>query len=281
MSLGLPDSVKVIVGERKDLDRLTEDVEADVVLDMVCGTEYEARDFVKVFEGRCGRSIILSSVDVYRAYDIMVNRDHGTLQPTPISENGELRLKRYPYRSCANPIYKYYDKVLVEEVALHSQALPATILRLPVVYGPGVLGQPFCDLLRQMDAGAKEIPFDSDAAAWKGCWSYIDNVASAIALATLDKRATSRVYNIGDSMAPTFREWLEHIASACGWKGTLVPADRSELLSESIIVPNPLQDWHIDTRLIREELGFKECLDLQEAMALTVSWSRRTQSTVC
>jgi nucleoside-diphosphate-sugar epimerase len=241
---------------------------------MVCGTAHEARHFVKVFEGRARRAVVLSSADVYRAFDVMMNRDSGGLQITPIREDAVLRSTRFPYRKEANPIFKYYDKLLVEEDLAQTHGLPLTILRLPLVYGVGSLGG-FSRHLAQMRGEVKTITFDGAAANWKACWSYAKNIAAAIALAITDERSVGRCYNLADPDPPTYREWLGQLAAEVGWKGVFLPQDRSQLLQDSIVVENPLQDWHLDTSRIRDELGFTESLGWREALASVIASSAR------
>jgi nucleoside-diphosphate-sugar epimerase len=266
----IPPSVTVVRGERRELDRLIANIDTDVVVDMVCGADYEARALISAFEGRAGRALVLSSADVYRAYDVMTGRDQGPVQCTPIGEDGTLRQSRFPYRGDVNPIYKYYDKVLVEEALSRSDQLPVTILRMPLVYGPGCLSS-FSRLFERMVSGMDTIEFDYAAETWRACWSNVENVARAVALAITDERSSGRTYNVADHEMPTYREWVDELAKAIGWKGKLVPKSRRQLLPDTIAVNNPLQDWCIDSSRIRQELGFVEMSGWREALANTIA----------
>lgn len=273
-AVDVPNAVKVLVGERADLGIIAENIKVDAVIDFVCGSAFDAQELVAAIRGRVGRLIVLSSADVYRAYDIMTGYDDSQRQPTPIAEDGELRRKRYPYRHPYDPLYMNYAKVLVEQTILQASDFETTVLRMPVVYGFGEIPHPIRTALMQMNAGVKIVLFDGASAAWKGCWTYIENVIAAITVVLERGRTARRIYNIADSNPPTVWEWLEQFGVQCGWKGALLPAPRWQLRSDCLVVPNPQQNWHIDAGLIRDEFGFTEPVGWSEAIARTISSQR-------
>lgn len=268
----LPRGVKTLVGERRELNQVIGNRESDVVLDFVCANEHEARETVRVFDGRTNRCVMLSSADVYRAYEILNNRVEGETQLTPLAEGAELRKTRYPCRASLNPLYHYYDKILVEQAVSSCRTLPTTILRVPLTYGvPGMV--PYLDAhLNAMLNGSNPVPFDGAAAKWKGCWGYIENVVSAIVAAVTDLRATGRVYNIGDADSSTFLELLQIMREVTRARGDLLAVDRRSLPDELLVAPNPEQNWDLDTSRIRTDLGFTDPFDrvraLNEVLAL-------------
>ena len=87
-----------------------------------------------------------------------------------------------------------YDKIPVERALLADKALPATVLRLPMVYGPGDKLHRFFPLLKRMDDGRSAILMAEDLAAWRGTKGYVNDVAAAIAAATASDRAAGRIY---------------------------------------------------------------------------------------
>ena len=105
-----------------------------------------------------------------------------------------------------------YDKILVEQAVLDQPALPATVLRLPAVYGPGDKGYRLRPYVQRMADGRPAILLAAEQARWRWTRGYVGNVAAAIALAVTDSRAAGRIYNVGDSPTPTEREWVENIA---------------------------------------------------------------------
>ena len=85
----------------------------------------------------------------------------GAIETTPLTESSALRERLYPYRGRRIPgVYDFnwddYDKILVERAVLNNNDLPATVLRLPMVYGPGAreaVKRRFFVYLKRMDDG--------------------------------------------------------------------------------------------------------------------------------
>lgn len=261
------------IGEYTDLPSLARELSCDVVIDMVCSNGHEFRSLVRAFDGYTSRIVVLSSADVYRAYEIMKDSSGGAVQPTPIAEDGELRLSRYPYRQDGQ-IYLYYDKLLMEEAAWELSALPTAVLRLPMVYGPGHPHCPFRWYIDQMRRGEHQIPFDAAAYAWKGCWGYVDNAAAAIVATAVTKFEGQRAYNVSDTWTPTHYAFLVALGEAIGWRGELLALDRQKLPLEALPVLNPTQHWDLDTARIRSELKFHEPVLPTEALARTAAAER-------
>ena len=136
----LPENVHHIFGERSQLQDYKSEFERlspDVVVDMICYTESEARMLINVFKGITRRVVAISSMDVYRAYGIMLGKESG-IQEVPLTEDSTLRSSLYlvkdmPKRPLNAP--PDYEKIVVERVVMSDSELPATIIRLPMVYG--------------------------------------------------------------------------------------------------------------------------------------------------
>src|SRR3954452_19774658 len=139
----LPSSVKELIGDRHRLEKSRDDFREfapDVVVDMIAFTEADARGLVLTFRGSARRTVVVSSADVYRAYGRFIGIEGGPIEPTPLSEDAPLRSSLFPYRRQAkgpDDFFHDYDKIRVERVVLGDPFLPGTILRLPMVHGPG------------------------------------------------------------------------------------------------------------------------------------------------
>ena len=110
----------------------------DVVLDMIQITEQDAINVTGVFRGVARRIVAVSSQDVYLAWGCVRGVDTGLTDPH-IHEDSPLRQSRYMYRGVPLPAYsewdlENYDKILVERVFQDCVDLPATIVRLPMVW---------------------------------------------------------------------------------------------------------------------------------------------------
>ncbi len=248
----------------------------DVVLDLIPYTERQAKELADLLRGIAGRVVALSSADVYRNYDGFRGAAAGPPDLAPLDEEAPLRERLFPYRGSdlAFPDRDDYEKILVERVLLTTHELPATILRLPAVYGPGDKQRRLRPYLRRMDDRRRAILLDREQATWRWTRGYVENVAHAIVLAIEADSAANRVFNVGDDPTPTEREWVEEISEAADWNGAIVPVDRDQL-------PDHLRhsfDWRFDlainTSRIRKELGFVEPVSRLEGIRRTVRWER-------
>jgi nucleoside-diphosphate-sugar epimerase len=198
----LPPEVTHIYGDRQHLEEYRQEfqnLKLDVVLDMTALTESHARSTVEVLKGLAQRVVVISSQDVYRARDILWRRETEGIDPVPLTEKAPLRSQLYPDRELAEKdlmLSPDYDKILVEQVVIKEPNLPATVLRLPMVYGEGDYQHRFHPFLKRMDENRPVIILEESYARWRGCYGYVENVASAIALTIIDSRAVNRVYNV-------------------------------------------------------------------------------------
>jgi nucleoside-diphosphate-sugar epimerase len=102
--------------------------------------ERDARVAVDAFRGRAQRLVALSSGDVYHAFGRFSGLEPGPVEPGLLTEESPLRVVLYPYRGQAKApedLLYSYEKILVERAVLGDLMLPAAVLRLPKVYGPG------------------------------------------------------------------------------------------------------------------------------------------------
>lgn len=250
----------------------------DVVLDTIAMTEQVARITVDVLRGIAGRLVVLSSVDVYRAYGRIRNTEPGPPDPVPLDEDAPLREKLYPYRS-ETPSEERdwshdYDKIVVERAVLSDPALPGTVLRLPAVYGPHDGQHRLLPYLKRMDDNRPAIILAEEMAGWRWTRGYVENVAEAIVLAVTDQRATGRVYNVGEPQTYAETEWIERIAAAADWHGKLIRVPNAQL-PEALQAQINTEQWlELDSGRIRRELGYSEPVALDEALRRTVAWER-------
>ncbi len=84
---------------------------------------------------------------------------------------------------------EHYDKVAGEEAVLNSSEVKGSVLRLPMVYGPGDRLHRFFALLKRFADGRSSILLADDLAAWRGPRGYVENIAHAVALAATSERA--------------------------------------------------------------------------------------------
>jgi nucleoside-diphosphate-sugar epimerase len=274
-----------IVGDRRTLgDRagVLRAAAPDVVVDLILSSGAQARELMRLVRGATNRVVALSSGDVYRACGVLHGSEPGPLEPVPLTESSALRTKLQTYppdrikmlQQVFGWLDEEYDKIPVEREILGDPELPGTVLRLPMVYGPGDPLRRFLPVVKRVDDRRPAILFEDKYASWKGPRGYVENVAAAIALAAVDDRAAGRLYNVGDTESLTELAWAERIATAAGWSGRFVTLPAERMPPHLLMPGNTDQHWTIDTTRIREELGYREPVAQADAIRRTIEWER-------
>jgi nucleoside-diphosphate-sugar epimerase len=236
----------------------------DVAVHMMAMVRADAEAFVDVFRGVAGRVVNPSSSDVYRAMGIINRTEPGPPIPVPIDENGPLRQRPSIHGARS-------EKRDVEQVVLSEPRLPATVLRFPAIYGPGTHRHQ--EWVRAMLDGRPAIVLGRGWATFRFTHGYAADVGHATALAVMNERAAGRIYNVGEADTPTERRRLEDFARVAGWTGRIVEV-ADEIAPGGDGLPYPGQDWLLDTRRIRAELGFAEVSDYEQGIRATIEWQR-------
>lgn len=275
----LPAAVEHILGDR---DRLADARGAlnrfapDVVIHNVVNNRKQIDVAQELFRGVAERLVLVSSMDVYRAYGRLNGTEPGPLEDMPQDEAAPLREHLYPYRKHADDssdLRWTYDKIPAENAVLGDADLPGTVLRLPMVLGPGDYQRRLFGLVRPMLDRRRAIVLQEDYAHWQSTYGCVMNVGEAIALAATHEAAAGNIYNVADgSYSPL--ELGALVARTLGWDGEFVLLPRDEL-PEALAMP-----LHFEQSLvaradkIREELGHDPLLDLEACVRETVRWER-------
>jgi nucleoside-diphosphate-sugar epimerase len=271
---------KSILGERRDLAAIRP--KADVVIDLILSSGAQAESLMDVFRGIAGRVVVASSIDVYRACGVLHGSEEGPLEPVPLTEDSPLRTKLQTYppaqvrmlQNLFGWIDNEYDKIPVERAVLGDPELPGTVLRLPMIYGPGDRLCRLHPVLKRIDDGRRRILFEEGWAAWRSPRGYVENVAAALALAAVSERAAGRVYNVAETPAFSELDWAGKIAAVTGWDGEFITLPKERMPPHLVSAGNSAQHWEADSTLIRRELGYKELVPLDEAIHRTIDWAR-------
>lgn len=261
----LPDSVRHVHGRFEELERhapTLRALEPDVVLDMVPYTRPDVAR-VRAFRGVAGRAVLVSSGDVYRAFGRGHGSEPGPPDPTPLTEDSPLR---------EVVIDPGYDKVGVEAEASADPELPAALLRLPAVHGPGDTQHRLRRYVRAMADGSPAIELDEALLEWRWMRGYVKDVAHAIALAVMDEASAGRAYNVAYERHFTEPEWIREIARVFGWHGEIVPLPSDRLPADVRVDFDTAQQFVVDSTRIRRELGYAEVVDFDEALGHTIDW---------
>src|SRR5438046_2538392 len=250
------------------------------------------------------RIVAISSMDVYRACGVLHGSEPGPLEPLPLTEESPLRktTQTYPMerlqqlQNVFGWIDDSYDKVAVEraigsasdvaECQSEAEAgryrsrfgnggISATILRLPMVYGPGDHLRRIFPIVKRIEDRRPAILYSEAVAAWRSPRGYVENVAAAIALAATSSQAAGRIYNVAEQESFSELEWAQKIADRMDWQGRFVILPR-ERTPENLLTPgNFAQHWVASSERIRRELGSEELVKTDEAIRRTIEWERR------
>jgi len=277
----LSGQVPEVLGDRNQLLWYRENFRQqspDVVIDMIGMNEDDARQLVETFRGVTQRLVVISSADVYRSYELFRGIGEAEADPRPLSEDAPLRRNLFPYRSGAkdsnDPVYSY-EKILVESAVMADADLPASVLRLPAVYGPGDKKRRLFPYLKRMDDGRPAILVESGMLNWRWTRGYVENVAAAICAVAGDQNSAGRIYNVGDIRGLTQIEWITSIAAEVGWKGQIVAVEPSDLPEQMRSNFSWQHHLETDTSLIRDVRGFSDPVSFTEGLRKTIKWERQ------
>ena len=280
-----PAGVEEILGDRRFLQDHQPEFRQqrfDVVVDFVLSSGRQAQQLMDTFRGIAGRVVALSSMDVYRAWGVFYKMEPGGLQELPLREESELRTSRITYppealkrtQSIYGWIDEEYDKIPVEQAVLSDHKLPGTILRLPMIYGPGDPAHRFHPVLKRMDDGRKHIIFADDVAAIRTPRGYVEDVGASVALAATLPHAAGRVYNVCEAESFGELDWARKIAAATNWSGEFVVLRHDRAPKHLLWPGNTAQHVVASSERIRKELGYRELLPREEAIRRTIEWER-------
>lgn len=209
--------------------------------------------------------VLLSSIDVYRAYELLLAGQGG--EPVPLTESSPVRSGRYPLRDLLPGLGEHYDKLDVEPRYL---SRGGTALRLSMIYGEhdGQRREEF--VLRRVRAGRRQIPFGAGTSLDTRC--YVGDVAAAV-LAALDRPgvAAGEVFNVGDLTTGTVRDYALAIVAAAGSEAALVTVPEDLVPSDLEDTRSIAQHFLVDSRKAAAMLGWQPS-DPAETIPVSVRW---------
>jgi len=282
--IDLPADVRHIHGDRDRIAEHRRDIgefAPDVVVDMRAMTEAQARSVADAVRGIARRLVVVSSMDVYRAYGRLHGTEPGPPLEPPFDEDSALREKLYVYREHTPSVIAQrpawmddYEKILVERVALQDRALTGTVVRFPMVHGERDEQRRFYWLWKRMDDRRLFLLVSEKQAAFRSSRTHVDNAAHAVALAATDERAAGRVYNVGEPDALPLRDWAHLIAKQTSWGGQLIARPSGELPPHLRDSRPDVWDHYLvtDTTRIRRELGYREVVSREEGLRRALAW---------
>lgn len=208
--------------------------------------------------------VLLSSMDVYRAFGLLLTDGEG--EPLPLDETSAVRENRYPYADSGERPNDY-DKLDVEPSYLDRGA---AVLRLAMIYGERDHQRREEFMLRRVRAGRRRIPVGPGTFLWTR--GYVGDVAAA-ALAALDDptAAGGQIFDIGEPAVRSVRGWMAQILAAADHDAELVPVPESTLPDDLWITKSMTQHVLVRCEKATRLLGWRAS-DPDETVARSVRW---------
>lgn len=261
---GLPEATHVHV-DRKELPTVAKqirDFRSEALIDTIALTRADAEIAVQTFPPDLP-VIVLSSMDVYRAYSAL----HSGIatEPVPLDEGSPVRDDRYPYRGKI-PGLDDYEKLDVEEVYVRRGA---TIFRLGFVYGEFDEQRREDFILKRVRAGRTRIPFG--AGNLLGSRLYAPDAASAVAKALETPGVENQIFNLCERQTPTIKMWAQSILAAAGYQADLVTVPEDCLPPDLRITVASPQHFLGDSSKATALLKWQET-DPDESVRRSVRW---------
>jgi nucleoside-diphosphate-sugar epimerase len=280
------DGVMQMEGNRNRLPEYRKEFQRfkpNVIVDLLLSSEAQARQLMETAMGVTRRVVVASSMDVYRAWGMLHGIEPGALEPTPITEESPVRSTRQLYAPDAlrkmqgvfTWIDEGYDKIAVEEVIMNDADVAGTVVRLPMIYGPGDRLHRLHPVLKRIADGRPSLLLSDVAAAWRGPRGYVDNVAHAIALAVTSRKAARQTYNVCEEPNLSELEWQKAIVTQMNWRGKLLTLPLERTPRHLLVPANLMQQVVVSSARIRKELGYKEVVETGEAIRRTVAWEQQ------
>jgi nucleoside-diphosphate-sugar epimerase len=205
------------------------------------------------------RLVLLSSMDVYRAFGRVLSGEEG--EPLPVTEASPLRPGRYPY-----PNLPDYDKLDVEPAFLERGA---TVLRLAMIYGEHDPQRREEFILRRVRAGRRRIPAGPGTWLWTRC--YAGDVAAAVLAALATDAAAGEVFNVGEPATRSMLGWARQILAAAGHEAELVQVPDAAVPEDMWPTRNQGQHLLVSSGKAERLLGWRAA-DPDEALRRSVRW---------
>ncbi|MEJ7669727.1 MAG: NAD-dependent epimerase/dehydratase family protein [Casimicrobiaceae bacterium] len=195
-----------------------------------------------------------------------------------VKVNGEATLPEHPFveSDAANPRDAYARSKWAAEQALREIArdtdLEVTVLRLPLMYGPGVKG----NFAKLVNAVVRGVPLPLGAVANRRSLLSVHNFASAIeALLASHTPATQHrpaTYFVADAEAPSTPALIRAVANALGVSARLVSVPLPLLrlagacINQSAAIARLTNSLEVDTAAFRGATGWRPPFTLEEGL---------------
>jgi nucleoside-diphosphate-sugar epimerase len=234
--------------------------------DLVVAMYGRVRHLAPALAGRCARFVSISGTPVYRGFFPC----SGVL-PVPVTEDHPVVLSDSP-----DLAIRFSRRLADAEQAVLAHHPGATIFRFPMLYGPNNARPHEWSVVRRVRDGRRQMILPDGG--WQVHTRCAARNAAAFVLAAADRpdAAAGQVYNCGDPVNWSLRQWAETIAGLLGADLEIVPMPR-EIAVEAATTLLPLGGTTathcvLSTEKARRELGYTPAIGPVEALQEVLAW---------
>jgi nucleoside-diphosphate-sugar epimerase len=205
-----------------------------------------------------------------------------------IKVNGEVSEPDRPFSADdrPNPQGPYAQSKLATEQALFAfskkSGLEVTVIRPPLVYGPGVKAN-FATMLEWVDRG---LPLPLGAVNNKRSFVFVNNLADLIVSAAHHPAAAGEVFLVADSEDISTTELLRRMAKALGRSTWMMPVPISFLtfvagaLGQRAVTNRLTDHLQVDVEKTRQLLGWRPRVSMGEGLWQTARAFKRPNTAI-
>jgi len=252
----------VLATDNVAIANAVQDLDVEVVLTAAthrCGTERVA----EVMAGRAGRFVAVGGFATYRGFIRPEDLKPSGL-PVPVPEDFPL---------VANEAEQRFSWLMVRTEQAVMEAHPtAALFRYPYVYGPHQLVPREWSVIRRLLDGRRRI-IVPDAGLALATHGYAENLAHAVLLAVDQPEASAgQIYNCGDDRQLSLAQIIELIAHTLDREVEIVDLPGPLARRAMPLVLAGAHHTLLDLTKIRRQLGYRDVVPADEALARTVRW---------
>ena len=171
---------------------------------------------------------------------------------------------------------KWEAEQLLHRIA-GSSGLKTTVLRPPLIYGPGV-GANFLALMRLVDRG---VPLPLGAVRNRRSVLYVGNLVDAVLACLESSKANGQTFLLDDGEPVSTAALINSMATHLGRSPRLLPVPvpllrlGGRLSGKSAVIERLVGSLAVDSQPIRRRLGWSPPYSMDEAMRPTMAWYKQ------
>ena len=154
--------------------------------------------------------------------------------------------------------------------------LETAIVRPPPVYGPGQAGR----LMRLFQLVRQGLPLPLGGLSNRRSLVFVDNLVDSLIECGVNPRANGQTFLISDGEDVSLPELVRRMGQAFGRRTWLFPAPirmlraTAKITGKSVALTRLLGSLTVDSKFIREQLGWQAPFTMDEGLKVTANWMK-------